>query len=169
MQIILASGSPRRQQLLLQAGISHEVIVSNADETVTGSPKEQVEELALRKANAILPLVQVKGEAIIIAADTLVAIDSDVLGKPADHEEAFAMLKKLQGNTHVVYTGVALLRIDGEPVVFSDKTEVTFRNLSDEEILAYIATGEPFDKAGAYGIQERGSVLVERVTATFTR
>jgi len=167
MQIILASGSPRRRQLLSQAGISHKVIVSNADETVTGNPKEQVEELALRKANAVLSLVTEPGNAIIIAADTLVAIGDDVLGKPADHKEAFAMLKKLQGNTHIVYTGVALLRLGGEPIVFSDRAEVTFRNLADEEILAYIATGEPFDKAGAYGIQERGSVLVERVNGDF--
>ncbi|MCL2286133.1 MAG: Maf family protein [Firmicutes bacterium] len=168
-QIILASGSPRRQQLLQQAGITHEVLVSGADETVTGTPREQVEELALRKANAVLPLVDSSyGDAIIIAADTLVFIDDEVLGKPQNHNEAFEMLKKLQGNAHRVYTGVALLCVfSGEAKVFADVADVFFRPLYDEEILAYIATGEPFDKAGAYGIQEKGATLVDRINGDF--
>jgi len=167
IKIILASGSPRRRQLLEQAGIPHTVLVSDADETVTGAPDAQVEELALRKAKATLPLLQTPAEnAIIIAADTLVYIGGQVLGKPATPQEAFAMLSKLQGNTHQVYTGVALLH-GSHHTVFHEMAEVTFRPLSPAEIDAYIATGEPFDKAGAYGIQERGSVLVSRINGDF--
>jgi len=167
-RIILASGSPRRTQLLTQAGIPHEVIVSNADETVTGSPDAQVKELALRKANATLPFITDATNAIIIAADTLVCINNEVLGKPQNPSQAFQMLKKLQGNTHRVYTGVALINTrTNESKVFADMAEVTFRHLSDNEIYAYIDTGEPFDKAGAYGIQERGSVLVDRINGDF--
>ena len=163
-QIILASGSPRRRQLLDQAGIPHKVVVSNADETVSGTPDHQVKELALRKAQAVIPMLE--GNEIIIAADTIVFIDDQVLGKPKNHEHAFEMLKKLSGNTHQVYTGVAVVD-PSNTVVFYDMTEVTFRNLTDTEIQDYIATGEPFDKAGAYGIQERGSVLVDRINGDF--
>jgi len=167
--IILASGSPRRRQLLEQAGIKHKVIVSGADETVTGNPAEQVKELALRKAKAVLPLVDANnGSTIVIAADTLVFIEDEVLGKPENYDKAFEMLKKLQGNNHRVYTGVALLDVaSGMSNVFADVAEVTFRPLSDEEILAYIATGEPFDKAGAYGIQEKGATLVDHINGDF--
>jgi len=165
--------------LLEQAGIPHEVIVSGADETVTGSPAQQVEELALRKAKAVLPLVRKarhcgldpqspQMNAIIIAADTLVFIGEEVLGKPENHAQAFEMLKKLQGNAHEVYTGVALLDVaSGKTNVFASVAEVTFRPLCDAEILAYIATGEPFDKAGAYGIQEKGATLVSRINGDF--
>ena len=168
MSVILASGSPRRRQILEQVGIHPEIIVSNADETVTGAPDVQVKELALRKANAVLPLVDTSSaKAIIIAADTLVFVNGEVLGKPETTDEAFRMLKKLQDNTHQVYTGVALLEVSGEAHVFADMAEVTFRPLSDEEINAYIETGEPFDKAGAYGIQERGATLVDRINGDF--
>lgn len=169
MNVILASGSPRRRQILEQVGIHPEIIVSNADETVTGAPDAQVKELALRKANAVLPLVDTTSSEnlIIIAADTLVFINNEVLGKPETPGEAFKMLKKLQGTTHHVYTGVALLKGGGESHVFADMAEVTFRPLSDAEINAYIETGEPFDKAGAYGIQERGATLVDRINGDF--
>ena len=169
MQIILASGSPRRTQLLTQAGIPHEIIVSDADETVTGLPESQVKELAQRKANAVLALHPNVSDAIIIAADTLVCINDEVLGKPETPQQAFQMLKTLQGNTHRVYTGVALIQTASrhDSIVFADMAEVTFRPLCDDEIYVYIATGEPFDKAGAYGIQERGSVLVDRINGDF--
>ena len=173
MQIILASGSPRRRQLLTLAGIPHEVIVSDVDETIEGTPDFQVRELALRKANAVLSLVSPDSEAILIAADTLVYIGGEVLGKPCDSAEAFEMLKKLQGKPHKVYTGVALLNTSKQKPahpsseIFVDSTTVHFRQLSDAEIHAYIATGEPFDKAGAYGVQERGAVLVDRVEGDF--
>lgn len=154
--------------MLTQAGIPHQVIVSNADETVKGLPDAQVKELALRKANATLPFIADVGDAIIIAADTLVCINNEILGKPENPLQAFQMLKKLHGTTHRVYTGVALINTrNNVSVVFSDMAEVTFRPLSDNEIYAYIDTGEPFDKAGAYGIQERGSVLVDRINGDF--
>ena len=203
--------------MLTLAGIPHTVIVSNADETVTGEPQEQVKELALRKAKAVLLLLNdmpmlnetsvLRGEQkedrervgegtfskapssdaenipIIIAADTLVYINGKVLGKPVDADEAFAMLRELSGAMHTVYTGVAIIRespqcsngqmlpsagLGGEDIhVFADATRVFFRELSDEEILNYIATGEPFDKAGAYGVQERGAVLVDKVEGDF--
>ena len=166
MKIILASGSPRRRQLLELANIPHEVVVSDVDETIEGEPMFQVHELALRKNKAVQPLVS--EDAIIISADTLVYVDGEVLGKPTNADEAFQMLKKLQGKPHKVYTGVALFCTkDGVMDSFVTNADVFFRTLSDEEIRAYIATGEPFDKAGAYGIQERGAVLVEKVVGDF--
>jgi len=168
MRIILASGSPRRTQLLTQAGIPHEILVSDADETITGLPETQVRELALRKANATLSLLANTTDAIIIAADTLVSIKDEVLGKPENPQHAFQMLRTLQNNTHCVYTGVALINTrTAQTIAFTDAAEVTFRPLSDDEIYAYIDTGEPFDKAGGYGIQERGSVLVDRISGDF--
>jgi len=164
-QIILASGSPRRQRLLLQVGIPHTVLVSNADETVTGEPQEQVQELALRKAKATYDIAEEK-DSLIIAADTLVYLNGEVLGKPQDKTQAVEMLSALQGQTHQVYTGVAMLKGDTQHV-FYDMAEVTFHPLTPEEILAYVKTGEPFDKAGAYGIQEKGAALVERINGDF--
>jgi len=164
-RIILASGSPRRRELLERVGIPHEVIVSNVDETTWGNPAEQVVELAKRKADAVVQLVDAS-EVIVIAADTLVAIDGEILGKPESDNEAFEMLKKLQGNTHMVYTGVAVLS-DTNSRVFYNMAQVTFRPLSNNDIWAYIATGEPFDKAGAYGIQEKGAVLVDHINGDF--
>jgi len=179
-RIILASGSPRRRQLLTLAGIAHEVIISNADETIEGAPDYQVEELAKRKSLAVMKLMdtpQNPRDTIIIAADTLVYINGRVLGKPGNAEEAFEMLKELQGNRHTVYTGVAIDKIvyprhenqlaNVMGVSFVSHADVFFRPLSDEEIRAYIATGEPFDKAGAYGVQEKGAVLVARVEGDF--
>ncbi|MCL2603525.1 MAG: Maf family protein [Defluviitaleaceae bacterium] len=184
MRIILASGSPRRKQLLEQAGIDFEVIVSEANEDIDGEPYEQVAALARRKAEAAA--ARISGEAIIIAADTLVYLESrngsgHVLGKPTDAQDAFDMLYALQGRKHTVYTGVALLKKEcGEistdstgiidPLsanVFVDAAYVYFRPLTEREIRAYIATGEPFDKAGAYGIQEKGALLIERVEGDF--
>jgi len=167
-RIILASGSPRRKQLLEQVGIPYEVIVSNVDETISGLPDVQVRDLALRKANAVRNMIQ--GNAIIIAADTLVYIDGQVLGKPDSPDDAFDMLQTLQGRCHTVYTGVAVLSIEAGKVsqqAFVDATRVYFRSLSDTEIWAYIGTGEPFDKAGAYGVQDKGALLVDRVEGDF--
>jgi len=167
-KIILASGSPRRRQLLDQVGIPHKVVVSNADETIDGPPEYQVRELALRKATAVRGLIT--GDAIIIAADTLVYVDDEVLGKPDTPDDAFNMLSKLQGRSHTVYTGVAVLQVGtGVETVesFVEAARVYFRELSYEEIWAYIATGEPFDKAGSYGVQEKGALLVDRVEGDF--
>ena len=195
MKIILASGSPRRKQLLELAGIDAGVLVTNADETAMGTPEEQVRELSLRKlecaiemgtkashfdgsdvtlpANASLDAGRVTSppfQHIIIAADTLVYINGEVLAKPESPEEAFDMLKKLEGKKHTVYTGVAIGKLVGcysETYVFASSTDVYFRSLTDDEILAYIKTGEPFDKAGAYGVQEKGALLVEKVVGDF--
>ena len=176
MKIILASGSPRRKQLMELAGLSCEILISNVDETISGAPEYQVTELSLRKSRATLELLKSREkiaftDTVIIAADTLVYIDGEVLGKPANAEEAFVMLKNLSGKAHKVYTGVTLLKTDagGEDEVstFFDVTSVFFHSLTDEEINAYIQTGEPFDKAGAYGVQEKGAVLVDHVEGDF--
>jgi septum formation protein len=184
-KIILASGSPRRKQIMQLANIPCQIVVSNADETISGEPGFQVRELALRKARAVKtsgalppnphelleksstkPLAEGQVPPIILAADTLVYVDGEVLGKPGDAGEAFDMLRSLSGRPHIVYTGVALIRGEEERA-FTEAATVFFRNLSDDEIRAYIATGEPFDKAGAYGVQERGAVLVDRIEGDF--
>ena len=153
---------------MAQADISCEIIVSDIDENISGLAHKQVEELAIRKAVAVRS--NIDGKAIIIAADTLVSIDGKVLSKPTDEADAFAMLKALQGRKHTVYTGVSIIKISDEGDVFRsfvDAADVHFRPLSDDEIRGYIATGEPFDKAGAYGVQERGAVLVSRIEGDF--
>ena len=167
-RIILASSSPRRQQLMEQAGIPCEVIVSDVDENIAGLAQEQVEKLALSKADAVRK--QVSGEAIIIAADTLVSLDGQVLSKPACGADAFSMLDALQGRKHTVYTGVAVIRAgdnDDEIHSFVESADVYFRPLSKYDIGGYISTGESFDKSGAYGAQGRGAVLVERIEGDF--
>ena len=154
--------------MLDQVGIPHEVIVSDVDETIDGPPDVQVLTLALRKASAVCNMV--KKDAVIIAADTLVYVDSKVLSKPESPEDAFNMLQLLQGREHIVYTGVAILRIDGDRVdteTFVESAKVFFRDLSPDEIYKYIATGEPFDKAGSYGVQEKGALLVERIEGDY--
>lgn len=167
-KIILASASPRRRALLEQAGIPFEVIVSDVDETMDAyvPPHVLVESLAMRKAEHVLP--DVDGSAVIIAADTIVYHRGRALGKPAGEEDAFHMLKGLQGQTHTVYTGVALInKQDYAWQSFVDHTRVDMRELSDDEIRAYLQTGEPFDKAGAYAIQGKGSLLIERVEGDY--
>ena len=173
-RIILASASPRRQQLLEQAGVTFEVIESNIDENIVGTAKERVETLAKLKAEEVfakllskeLPNAGLQSNTIIIAADTLVTIDDEVLEKPKDAEEAAAMLTTLQNRKHTVFTGVAIIK-DNITHSFVEQAEVHFRPLTKEEITAYIATGEPFDKAGAYGIQGKGALLAERIEGDF--
>ena len=167
MDIILASGSPRRKQLLAQMGIeTFRVISSDADETVEPglSPARIVETLSARKAEAVAG--HAKPGELVIAADTIVALDGAVLGKPADGPEAFRMLSALSGRRHQVYTGVTLLR-DAERCTEHEVTTVTFRELTRDDITRYIATGEPMDKAGAYGIQGYGALLVERIEGDY--
>lgn len=174
MRYILASGSPRRQELLRQIDIEYDVITADVDESFPAgtAPDKAVEMLSRRKAFAVYDNIKASldGECIIIAADTLVSIDRRILGKPSDAEEAFAMLLELSGRSHFVYTGVTLI-YHGEKgtrdMTFSDGAEVFFRDLSTDEIRAYIATGEPMDKAGAYGIQERGAVLASGIRGDF--
>ena len=162
-RVILASGSPRRRELCTAMGLTFTVKTSDVDETIpTGtSPREAVEMLSRRKAEAVLP-----ADAIVIAADTVVAIGDTILGKPTDEADAHAMLCMLGGRTHDVFTGVTVC-YHGRILTASAETAVTFRPLRDEEITAYIATGEPMDKAGAYGIQGLGGALVESIDGEF--
>jgi len=150
--LILASNSPRRRQLLALTGLPFVVSAANVDESLleNENPADYVLRLAETKALAI----PAKGEQIILAADTTVVDGADILGKPQDEAEAVAMLRRLRGHTHQVYTGVALFR-PSDPVLLKDLcvTDVPIRDYSDEEIGAYVATGDPLDKAGAYAIQ----------------
>jgi len=165
MKLILASASPRRQQLLKTAGFSFEVIPANIDETPNPShtPEQLVHTLAEQKCMAVYNKMP---NTIVIGADTIVVIDGIILGKPSNEAEVFAMLKRLQGRPHIVYTGVCICGTQ-KSVTFSESTKVYMRSLSDEEIYEYIATGEPMDKAGSYGIQERGATLIERVEGDY--
>ncbi len=164
MKIILASGSPRRRELMEQAGIPFETDVSEADENIDEdlAPAEYVTELSLRKAKAIATK---HGEDIIIGADTIVALDDRILGKPKDEAEAYEMLSLLAGRTHSVYTGVTILYPEAES--FYEKTDVTMYPADEELLRSYARCGEPLDKAGAYGIQGKGALLVERIDGDY--
>ena len=155
-KIILASASPRRRELLTQIGLDFEVVVSETEEKITSTePAKVVEELSAQKAQNIRTSGD-NTEAIIIGADTVVACDGKILGKPKTVADAMAMLHLLQGREHEVYTGVTLLYSEnGEQrkLTFHEKTTVHFCPMSEEEIREYVATGDPMDKAGAYGIQ----------------
>ena len=159
MKIILASASPRRKELLAQIGIPFQVVVSHVEEVITQTePGKVVEELSLQKASAVAELMKGSDEELlVIGADTVVACDGQILGKPADEEEAVAMLRSLSGRSHEVFTGVTLLHLlpggKVESKVFHERTAVTFCEMSEEEISGYVASGDPMDKAGAYGIQ----------------
>ena len=166
MQVILASASPRRLALLQQIGIEVTVCPADFDE-VSGSAV-QAEDVVL--ANAVgkcQAVVKIKGDSLpVIAADTVVVAEGVILGKPQDAEDAFEMLKQLSGKTHKVLTGIAV-SYAGEMPVEVCETKVVFRELTDEEIKNYVATGEPLDKAGAYGIQGKGAVLVEKIDGCY--
>ena len=167
MSIILASNSPRRRELLAQIGIrDFQILSPDVDEAVESglSPARMVEALSLRKARAAAG--RAGAEDLILAADTVVALDGRVLGKPRDREEAFAMLSALSGREHRVYTGVTVLG-GGRAATEHEETAVAFRALSPEEIRDYIATGEPMDKAGAYGIQGVGALLVQGIRGDY--
>lgn len=167
MDIILASGSPRRRELLEQIGIkNYRILTPDVDEHTDAptDPAALVELLSQRKARA----VRAKAEdgALIIAADTVVALDGAVLGKPEDEADAARMLSWLSGKQHHVYTGYTVLRGERE-LTGHEATAVTFRPLTGEDIRHYIATGEPMDKAGAYGIQGVGALLVDRIEGDY--
>ncbi len=164
LRIVLASGSPRRRELLGQIGIKFEVCVSDVEERASSSePSLLVRELSAQKAEAVFCTLEAyEGSLLVIGADTVVACDGEILGKPGDEGRAREMLKRLQGRSHEVYTGVTLLYRQGggaqasypvEKRSFYESTGVRFFSMSDEEIEAYAATGDPLDKAGAYGIQ----------------
>ncbi len=165
-KIILASESPRRKQLLETLGIIFICIRPEIVEEIKSgeSARQTAERLARQKAEAIDIL---DADSLIIAADTVVFCAGKILGKPNNEEEAYEMLSLLSGKSHEVISAVCLKKGFNESEVQSEITTVLFRNLSQEEILGYIATGEPFDKAGAYGIQGKGSVLVTRIEGCY--
>ena len=168
-QVVLASASPRRKELLAQAGYQFTVITSDTDEITDKSmPDEIVEELSAMKAEAVA--AQIEEDTVIIGADTIVAVSGRILGKPQDVTAAEEMLKTLQGNTHQVYTGVTLIEIQSgtrKVTTFSERTDVIMYPMTDEEIKAYIATGEPMDKAGAYGIQGRAAIYIKKIDGDY--
>ncbi len=164
--MILASASARRREILNHLGLHPEIAVSNADESLDPStpPRLYTEELSLRKAKAVKP--NYGDDCLILASDTVVYANGRILGKPADRSDAFSMLSLLSGSTHSVISGIAVL-YDGKVSVASEVTDVTFRNIPEREIYDYIDTGEPFDKAGAYGIQDIASVFVEKINGDY--
>ena len=165
MRVILASASPRRRDLLTMIGITHEVIPADVDETYGAGevPRAHAERLAREKASVLAARAP---DAVIIAADTIVVVDGDVLGKPRDAEEAARMLRRLAGRTHTVFTAVAVAR--GAKILSGvEEVGVTFRPLDDATITSYVATREPMDKAGAYGIQGYGAAIVERIDGDY--
>lgn len=183
-KIILASGSPRRRELLSQIGLSFTVRVSEADEhTEETKPEKLVCILSERKALAVWDELteEEKKESILIGADTVVAVDDRILGKPADETEAFRMIELLQGRSHQVYTGVTILGQGGlQPLAdetntcsiqkkqFFEKTDVLVYPMSEEEITAYVKTGEPLDKAGAYGIQGSFAAYIQGINGDYS-
>lgn len=168
-QIILASASPRRTQLLKTAGICHTVRPSQKEEILTSAiPEQVVEELSRQKAEDIAE--HAEDGTIVIGADTVVALEGQIMGKPSSKEDAERMLTLLSGKTHEVSTGVTLIRKGGpkdEILTFSDTAQVEMYPISQEEMQAYIETGEPMDKAGAYAIQGRGMVFVRRISGDY--
>ena len=165
INLILASKSPRRKEILQNVGLDFEIIVSDTDESVPFGtlPFDAVKEISRRKALAVKNSLGDKSHGkIILGADTVVALDNRIIGKPKDKEDAVAILKSLSGKKHTVYTGFTIVKDDS---VFSDfeSTDVYFRTLTDNEIQAYVDGGEPMDKAGAYGIQQKGALLVDKI------
>ncbi len=181
-QIILASQSPRRKELLEQIGLEFEICPAQGEEVITKSvPEEVVMELSKQKAEEVAAMVSSFGEEhkdittpsdiLVIGADTVVAYDGKILGKPVDEADAKRMLTMLSGNTHSVFTGVTLVLIDksgraGE-LVFYEKTDVKMHKMSEAEIDRYIATGEPMDKAGSYGIQGKCAIYIEKIDGDY--
>lgn len=162
MRIVLASGSPRRKELMSLAGFDFDIIVPEVDETVPSgfTPADAVSYLSEIKAKAVLD--RHTDHDVIVAADTVVAIDDSILGKPVNYDDAYRMLTMLSGKTHSVYTGVTVIK-NGRVDTFSCRSDVVFYDLSVHEIKAYLATGEYKDKAGSYGIQGKGCTLVKEI------
>lgn len=172
LHLILASGSPRRKKLLSILGLSFEVIPSKIEEIIDPGkrPAKIVEDLAYQKGVSV---ASNHPDSLVIAADTIVVLNNKILGQPADKSEAIKMLQSLSGRTHEVYTGVALIKTDKfadiiRKVRFYERTKVTFASLSESEILEYVQSGSPMDKAGAYGIQdERGALYISGIEGDY--
>ena len=171
-RLILASQSPRRKDLLTNMGFDFDIVVSDVEEKVTKTdPNEIVVELSKLKAHDVYDKVKPADGTLILAADTLVFLKNERLGKPADDKDAFRMLRELSGREHHVITGVTLIyQTNGkaEEYSFSEDTSVLFAELSDKEILDYIATGEPKDKAGSYAIQGKGAKFVKGINGDYS-
>ncbi|MBQ2841859.1 MAG: septum formation inhibitor Maf [Clostridia bacterium] len=164
-KLILASSSPRRRELMATAGLDFEIIVKDVDESIPEGtlPVEAAKITAKKKALAVA--YDYPGR-IVVGADTIVVAGEKILGKPADKADACAMLRMLSGREHEVITGVCIV-CDGKQEAFAQVSKVKFYDLTDEEIEAYVATNEPMDKAGAYGIQGRGCTLVEKIEGDY--
>ena len=169
MKFVLASASERRQELLTRVIEDFNVLVSDFDEKSIpqkDSISKYVEQIALGKAKDVAS--KLKEGNIVIAADTIVEINGEVLGKPRDKDEAFKILSKLSGNTHRVFTGLVLINTTTNKILVStESTEVIFSKLNEKDISKYIESGEPMDKAGAYGIQGKGGVFIERISGCY--
>lgn len=167
-RIILASSSPRRRQLLRQIGVEFDTVSPDVDESLLGdeTPLEHVLRLAELKASTVAASMS---DGIVLGSDTIVVLGNEILGKPATEEEAVETLSRLSGNTHTVYTGFSLVNAEtGERETDYGEARVTFRTLDESEIRAYVATGAPMDKAGAYGIQDDlGAIFIERIDGDY--
>ncbi len=170
-KIILASASPRRKELMTMAGLSFDVIVSDCEEAIEyDGPKDMVKKLSLLKALDVADKIRKteKEPHLVIGADTIVYFQNRILGKPKNTEDAFCMLNAMSGNTHTVYTGVTIIdTASGMTDTFFEATKVEFYDVTEEEIRDYIATGDPMDKAGSYGVQGRGCFLVKRIEGDY--
>lgn len=167
-KIILASQSPRRKWLLEQIGLDFEVVVPNFEENIEGKKfsRALIESLALQKAKSVAG--SINEEALIISADTVVILGSKILGKPKDETDAENMLKQLSNRVHKVMTAIAIIdKYEDKTLINSTVSKVKFKKLTEREIKDYIKTGEPMDKAGAYGIQAYGSLFVEKVEGCY--
>ncbi len=163
--IILASGSPRRRELLTQAGIPFEVSAADVDERCGEAASSAVRILSARKAQAVRSFCPGR---FVLAADTLVELDGVSLGKPSCPEEAASMLRRLSGRTHHVHTGVTVISPSGDVWTDADFTAVTFGEIPEAEILSYVRSGEPLDKAGAYAVQGRASLWISRLEGSYS-
>lgn len=168
-KIVLASASPRRKEILEQVGISFDIIPSTSDEVITKDvPKDIVEELAEQKAYEVFS--NLSNPSIVIGADTIVVLNNSIMGKPKDEIDAFNMLDNLQNKTHTVYTGVCIYinkNNEVKKLLFSEATNVTMYPMSKEQIYDYIATKEPMDKAGAYGIQGKSAIYIKKIDGDY--
>ncbi|MFW6022161.1 MAG: Maf family protein [Halanaerobiaceae bacterium] len=166
-KLVLASASPRRQELMDMLGLNFTVVPGNIDEeNYSGiEPIEMVQELSKAKVEKVADLVE---DTLVIGSDTIVLLGRDILGKPANQSDAVKMLSKIQNRKHTVITGIAVFdTLSGKIVIDYDKTDVYMRVMSRDEIENYVATGEPMDKAGSYGIQGLGGIFVEKINGSF--
>lgn len=169
MELILASGSARRRELMMMCGYDLAVLPCSAEERVEADcPGELVEKLSLLKARTVFESLpeERRNKAAVVGSDTVVVLEGEVMGKPRDEDDAVEMLRRESGRINTVYTGVAVVTAGGESVGH-EKADVRFKTLTEEEIRAYVSTGEPLDKAGAYGIQGRFSMFVESVEGSY--